>query len=98
MQLCIYFSHYIISIIIWKLVNQMLSLTKPRELWNYLEACQSELCSVGGAVQFLPCHLASVPDPKPTLAWITNILEVIYMPDEVWGAHVLQTQSLVNLH
>ena len=35
-------------------------------------------------------HLVSVPDPKPTLAWITFsivciILEVIYVLDEVWG-------------
>ena len=34
--------------------------------------------------------LVSVPDPKPTPAWIAFsivcvILEAIYAPDEVWG-------------
>ena len=31
-------------------------------------------------------HVVSVPDPKPNPAQIAfSILEVIYVPDEVWG-------------
>ena len=48
------------------------------------------LCILNSKFKNLSSILVSVPDPKPTPARITFsitriILEVIYVPDEVWG-------------